>query len=82
MPRLGARLGANSVTFELTATYIQCQRCSRLERFFIGEKNIFILKCAMLLVFYDAGVVTRDRRIGSCDRELQSQHCKNLQRNE
>jgi hypothetical protein len=58
--------GANPTTFELT-TFTTCQRCSRLQRFSIGEKNILKTRNAISCVvnFYNAGVVTRDRRIGS-----------------
>jgi hypothetical protein len=50
-------------------------RCSRLERFNIGEKSFFILETRHAINsavnFYNAGVVTRDRRIGS---RIQSFH--------
>jgi hypothetical protein len=48
---------------------LQLQRWRWLERFYIGEKMIFILKtrraisCAVN--FYNAGVVTQSRRIGA-----------------
>jgi hypothetical protein len=48
--------------------YIQCQRCSRLERFFIGEKILLFWKRAMQKI---ALYVNR-----TYDRELQRQRCK------
>jgi hypothetical protein len=53
---------------------LQRQRCSRLERFYIGEKIIFILQTRLafscIVNFYNAGVVTRSRRIGSWFQEI------------
>jgi hypothetical protein len=50
---------------------LQRQRCSRLctyvERFYVGEKNILKTRYAISCVvqFHNAGIVIRDRRIGS-----------------
>jgi hypothetical protein len=55
-----------SQSYEICTLQRQRQRCSRLERLLIGEKKI-ILKARRainsVVKFYNAGVVTRDRRI-------------------
>jgi hypothetical protein len=50
---------------------LQRQRCSKLERFYIGEKKLFYFKNVVkfynagVVNFYNAGVVNRSRGIGS-----------------
>jgi hypothetical protein len=61
----------------------------RLERF-LKYKTFFVFKMhyatGSVVNFYNAVVVTQDRRSGTCsqsyDRELQRQSCKYLQRHE
>jgi hypothetical protein len=61
-------VAAQQVGLEST---LRRRRCSRLERFYLGEKFIFILKTrfaiSFVLNFHNASVVTRDRRIGCYD---------------
>jgi hypothetical protein len=63
---------------------LQRQRCSRLESFYIGEKYFFLnLKTCRAINsavdFYNDGVVTRDRRIGSrCEKLAPSSHPDSL----
>jgi hypothetical protein len=52
--------------------------CTRLERFYWGENNVYTQNAlcyyvVALIFFYNAGVVTRHRRIGSWGRILSGQ---------
>jgi hypothetical protein len=51
--------GPDSTTYEFTYFYVQRQRCSRQERFFKEEENIFDFKTHLatsgVVTFYNAG---------------------------
>jgi hypothetical protein len=62
-------IGSRSQSYDFLIYSYNHQRCSRLERFYVREKYVFLIKtrhavsCAVN--FYNAGVVTQSRRIGS-----------------
>jgi hypothetical protein len=61
--------GADPMTSEFATLYVPRQRCSRLERFFLGRSICFVFKVHLAtrgaVNFYSAGVVSHARRIGS-----------------
>jgi hypothetical protein len=59
--------GATPTMYFWLNVQLEPQRCSRLERFSIRWKIIFIQKnvISCFVIFYNAGFVTRDHRIGS-----------------
>jgi hypothetical protein len=60
------RPGANPTTSEF-ATTTPALRCSGLQRFFKIGESILINATQSAANFYNAGVVTNDRRVGSSD---------------